>query len=310
MLTASAASSPASANLIINATMDPTLSSSAVAVIDSAIKFYQTTIFNPITVNIDFTNMNSGLGSSTTYEYSVPYTSYRAALVAGASTHNDFAALAHLPSTTNNPVNGTSSVNLKSANARAVGFTGATGGTFAGSGSPCSGAYSGDSCIGLNLAITNDTIGGVPGGYSLLSVVEHEIDEALGLGSELPNTTFLGGNPSPEDLFRYSAPGVRSYAVNNSCVSPPTAYFSIDGGVTNLDSFNNCSNGGDYGDWISYSPEQVQDAFGGSGTPMLTISSPEFTALDVLGYNVPEPGSIAITTIALFGLAAGRRRLR
>jgi hypothetical protein len=301
----------ANANLIINATMDPSLSSSAVTVITNAITFYQTNITTPVTVNIAFANMSSGLGSSTTVVYPESYAAYRADLVSNASGANDAHALATLPATSTNPVNGATSVNLKSANARAVGFAGAVGESFAGSGSPCSNSFVGDSCIGVRLAITNDTLLGTPGGYSLLSVVEHEIDEALGLGSELPDTTFLGGNPAAEDLFRYASPGVRSFAVNASCGSPPTAYLSIDGGVTNLDSFNNCSqSNGDYGDWVVHSPAQVQDWQGTPGaTAFLTTGSPEMTALDVIGYTLaPEPTSISIMGLGLAGLRLGRRK--
>ena len=305
---------PAHANLIINATMDASLSSSAVTTITNAITFYHTNITTPITVDIAFAKMTSGLGSSTTVVYPESYAAYRADLASNASDAQDASALATLPITSNNPVNGTTSVNLKSANARAVGFAGALGESFSGTGSPCSNSFVGDSCIGVNLAITNDTVAGTPGGYNLLSVIEHEIDEALGLGSELPTTAFLGGNPAAEDLFRYTSPGVRSYAVNASCSSPPTAYFSIDGGGTNLDSFDNCSNGADYGDWVTHSPAQVQDAFGTSGaSPFLTTGSPEMTALDVVGYTmstllVPEPTSIGIMGLGLVGLSVGRRK--
>jgi hypothetical protein len=67
--------------------------------------------------------------------------------------------------------------------------------------------------------------------------------------------------------------------------TPP--YFSINGGVTNLDDFNNCNNGGDYGDWITHTPSQVQDAFTNfSAAPFLTYPLPETRALDVIGYDV------------------------
>jgi hypothetical protein len=65
------------------------------------------------------------------------------------------------------------------------------------------------------------------------------------------------------------------------------SFFSIDGGTTNLNDFNNCSNGGDYGDWITHTPSQVQDAFtNGSGSPSLSVTSPEVRALDVIGYTI------------------------
>lgn len=59
---------------------------------------------------------------------------------------------------------------------------------------------------------------------------------------------------------------VRSFSYNSStdvpCTGSPTAYFSINGGATNLNQYNNCNNGEDYGDWIYIDGKQVQDAFG------------------------------------------------
>jgi hypothetical protein len=73
------------------------------------------------------------------------------------------------------------------------------------------------------------------------------------------------------------------------------ANFSLNGAAgTNLKQFNNCNNGGDYGDWASNgSPPAVQDAFATAGSsPSLAVTSPEVVALDAIGYNlsaVPTP---------------------
>jgi hypothetical protein len=105
------------------------------------------------------------------------------------------------------------------------------------------------------------------------------------------------GTPNPEDLFRYDGSGIRSYALNSqtsqNCTGASVANFSLNG-TTNLKQFNNCNNGGDYGDWASNgSPPAVQDAFATSGSsPSLAVTSPEVVALDAIGYNlsaVPTP---------------------
>lgn len=135
--------------------------------------------------------------------------------------------------------------------------------------------------------------------------------------------TCTAGTPLPEDLFRYAANGSRSYGLNSqtgvACSGAPAAYFSLTGAV-DLAQFNNCNNGGDYGDWQSGigNPAQVQDAYASPGsTPSLGLTSPEMTALDAIGYNldppaVPEPTTLTLMTagLGIVALVARRRQVR
>jgi hypothetical protein len=169
-------------------------------------------------------------------------------------------------------------IEVHSANGRALGRNDTPEVSFAGPSCP---TFVGSGCIGLNVTLANSF-------GNLLEVVEHEIDEVLGLGSALKDVT-TPAVPWPEDLFRWASSGVRSYSANASTTNPcaaPSAFFSIDGGTTPLDEFNNCNNGGDYGDWVNHTPAQVQDAFTGGGGTSLAITSPEVRALDVIGYSV------------------------
>jgi hypothetical protein len=313
---------PAHADVALNiiATFDSTIASdpnaaAIEATINQAISFYETTFTThtaaPIGVTIDFKEMATGLGQSNTTLYKVSYQSFINALTAANSTDaTDIAALAGLPTGPNNPVTGSTSINVKTAELRALGYTGV----------PPGGGF--DGTIGLATSITTPGSPGSILGYSLLAVTEHEIDEVLGLGSDASGTGFFA-DPAPEDLFRYSGAGVRSYSgnANANCATAPTAFFSLNG-TTDLAQFNNCTNGGDYGDWQSdplpggVNPK-VQDAFASPGsTPSLSATSPESVALDALGYNlagqqnpVPEPTSLALfgSVLAVTGFVTRRR---
>src|SRR5439155_14719147 len=64
--------------------------------------------------------------------------------------------------------------------------------------------------------------------YYLVGVIEHEFTELMGRNSYLDTR----GEYGIIDLYRYAVPGIRQTGTGDP------AYFSIDNGFTNLDSFN------------------------------------------------------------------------
>jgi len=238
--------------------------------INAAIQVYETKFSDPVTVTITFAEIGSGLGQSSTFIGTVPYLSFYNALVADSKTANDVTALAHIPGGSTSPVDGAGSIRMTTANQRALGFNA----------NPPPG--SSDSTISLNMSIINiDRISINPSHYDLTAVVSHEIDEVLGTSSGLTRP-----NAAPVDLFRYTAGGLRSYTTSGD-----DAWFSIDGGVTDLVRYNQNMQiaGGDYGDWwsaLAHTP-RVQDAFGTPGAmPNLGV---ELTVLDVIGWDLVIP---------------------
>ena len=278
------------------------------ATINSAINFYETTFTThtpaQIGVTIDFQEMSGGLGESTTGSYKETYTNFITNLKAASSGDaTDTTALAGLPVAANNPVTGSTTINGKSAELRALGFNtpGIVNGAF-------------DGVIGLNTSITNPGSPGSGDTYSLLATTEHEIDEVLGLGSDVGQSNPFFRDPAAEDLFRYDSNGNRSYTTNSAA----KAFFSLDG-TTDLAQFDNQNDGGDFGDWQSnplpggVNPK-VQDAFATPGGSLsLTKTSVESVALDALGYNlanpVPEPTSLVFfgSVVVIAGIVSRRR---
>jgi hypothetical protein len=306
-LLAWSATNVAQAGLVITPTFDSSINNDAnaaaiKATINSVIQVYEKTYANPINVTIDF-KKGGGLGSSQVSLYDLGYSLFRSGLAnqSASGQADQIMALAHLPNSSNNPVNGLPDLWVTTANIKALGY-GALLGNHTGPN-----GY--DGIITLNTALTTPGSPGSNLNYSLAAVTMHEIDEVLGLGSGIGLKT--GGGSTvvrPEDLYRYTSAGngTRSFTSNGD-----NAYFSIDG-IHNLVQFNQVS-GADYGDWHTGSGTvRVQDAFGTpNSNPSLGI---ELTALDVIGYDrlsaVPEPTSFALLSLGGIGMAIGSYRRR
>jgi hypothetical protein len=120
-----------------------------------------------------------------------------------------------------------------------------------------------------------------PSNFDAQRTIEHEVDEAIGLGSRLGGS---GNGLRLQDLFSWSSPGHRNISTSG------TRYFSINGGVTNIVNFNQNPDG-DLGDWFSEQCPQthpyVQNAFACPGQYSdISAGSPEGINLDVIGYNL------------------------
>jgi hypothetical protein len=312
----------AKADLVIDGTFGTSITdlpdaSTVEAGIDQAISRLEAAIATPITVGIDFEDDTSvSLGESDTYYNDLPYSQYLSDLENNqVLSADDKIALASLPVQTDNPVDGNPDVKLTLPLLRAIGET------TLGDNSFNNGI---DATIDLNLPDMNVSRTGTqnPDDFDLQAVVAHEMDEVLGIGGE---GSVLGSGTSaailptgavgPLDLFRYSAPGVRSFSQSANV----SAYFSINGGHTNLVYFNQVY-GADFGDWGNgtvpaeedgNTPPQVQDAFGAPGVDV-NLGFNELTALDVVGYNlteqVPEPRDICFLAAGLLVITIYRPR--
>lgn len=260
-----------------------------IAGVNAAIQNLQTNLTDTLTVNILFKSDESiGLGQSLTYYGTYSYASYLTALRARATSPNDLLALSTIPNSVNDPLANTNKIQINLPLARLMGLTTSTG------------VSNTDSTISLKTSLMNFTRTNLdPNKYDLIATAEHEINEVLGIPSNVGDAS---GVISPVDLFRYTTNLVRTWTTNGD-----DAYLSIDG--TNLLARFNQDPGGDYGDFWSkngtWSPPgkpaigQVQDAFGGPG--VFQDDGPnELTILDVIGYtlaNTPPPSPPTLSIV-------------
>ncbi len=126
----------------------------------------------------------------------------------------------------------------------------------------------------LNFSTTNLAVAGE---ITFLGVALHELSHALGRAGWGDGSYF-----SLMDLLRYHAPGVLEDSANASAASSPSAYFSIDGGKTNLGNFATSS---DYYDWATSVPNDSFDAlaYAGQANPITPLDE---TLLSALGFDL------------------------
>jgi hypothetical protein len=295
---ATVAAGGAGGALVIDATFDGTITSdpnaaAIEAAIADAIRPYESLFDDPITVSIRFryaTTYSDGttplpglLAASETSTYVLAWSAFVPALTSDATTPNDVEANVSLIGVALSP-----KIYPSSADGRAVGLATPPVMFADGSVGP-GGPYDGIVTINAN-APFDFTRPPAPGAVDARRSIEHEIDEVLGLGSNIGRYSDL----RPQDLFSWSAPNVRNLTATGS------RYFSIDAGITNLVGFNQDPDG-DYGDWLSAPCPQatpyVQNAFScPDQVDDVTATSPEGIGLDVIGYDLVTHPSTSTTS--------------
>ncbi|MFL6505812.1 MAG: NF038122 family metalloprotease [Candidatus Udaeobacter sp.] len=297
--------------LMIHATFDSSITgnpnaAAIQAMISRAISIYESLFSDPVTIQIRFryatTSPNGNplpqgvLAQSLSGSYLAPWNTAIDGLRADATTTNDNVAIASLPG---NALS--ANIIAASANVRAIGGN-APPDVFANGTVGPGGPY--DGIVTLNSAMpyqfTRPTGGG---SFDAQRATEHEIDEVMGLGSHL-NLPPPGTDLRPQDVFNWGSPGVRNLT------SSGTRYFSINGGNTNLVSFNQQPNS-DFGDWVStacpQSQPHVQNAFACRGQSSdVTATSPEGINLDVIGYDLVNA---VVTTNAATNITSSSAKL-
>ena len=262
------------------------------AAVNYVVNYFDTTFTNPVTINIDLgygeiagQSLGSGaLGESETFFNSVAYTQAVNALKANQPSATQQAAYATLPGSS--PVNG-GTLWVSTAQEKALGLLAANNSAI-------------DGYVGLsNTFPFNFSTSAVAGQYYFDGVLAHEFAEVLSRGSLLGEA--LGGTNSYSimDLFRYSAPGTRQLGTGGP------AYFSINNGTTNLDSWNT-NPSGDLGDWAGSAGADAFLAFSPTGQQNW-ITQPDLTLMNVLGWDVAPPTPPPVVTANNQSVAAGQQ---
>ena len=229
---------------------------------------------------------DDGINLYTPLTYS--YSDIKAALFASATSPAQQAAYATLPA--GDPSGGLP-FELPSAEARALGLPIPVG------------TNTTDSWVGVNPNVNwsyDPSHAPGPGQVDLVGLIEHEITESMGrnsyLGTVSPDTGLAAFGI--EDLFRYSASGVRELLPG---APASTGYFSIDDGATKLGVWNNDANAGDLGDWNTV-PDyggpgpHGQDSFDNNGAVHIyqPLTQTDLTLMQILGWDPSAPQNIVI----------------
>lgn len=310
------------------------MSSVQLAGFQAAGNYWESRLTDSVTVYVDisFASLGSGvLGSASTAFGNDSYSNVRTRMAGDAKSTLDGTAVSQLPtgsslafwisngsaggSFDNNTSDNNGKLTLSTANAKALGFTVDT--------TPDS--PDGRIQFSSDFAFVygrNDPA--AASRFDFITVAEHEIGHLLGFVSSVDGVdrclqfSTCGTDPgaveanfyyTPLDLFRYSADG-RDMRVGGS------PYFSVDGGLSSIETFSTGEFRGD--------GNQASHFSGGSSNLMAPrigvgqaydASTRDLAAFDAIGWDlavtaVPEPrgAALLLAGLALVGFTARRRR--
>jgi hypothetical protein len=255
-------------------------------------QFFESTFTDPVTVNITvkYAPLGDDLGRSEYDLDSYSYAQIRTALSHDSTTGNDALALASLPA--DDPITVTHTYYMTPAEAKALALIGP------------SAASDGTATFNSNATFDFDRSDGItPGEYDFYGSVAHEFTEIMGRELNANGNEAQTGPTNgyyPFDLFKYTAPDVRTF------VGTVAGYFSPDGGATNLNNFYPHTDG-DFGDWAASAGHDSYRAFSDPSV-VNAVTSADIAVMDVLGWDAkPSAGDVASSTVALAssGGAAG-----
>ncbi len=265
-----------------------TLSAEQSAAFVTAAAAWSAVLTDPVAVRIGigFRDLGSGAGGATVLGATaaafgtVSYAELKSGLAADATSAADWSAVASLPVTAPS-----ASIVLTFAQARAIGFAAATA---------SDGSIEFTSRPSISFAATRLEL--TASRYDLIGVAEHEIGHLLGFQSSLDLGTT---SRSALDLFRYAGPGAPGFTAGQA------AYFSLDGGGTNLGGFSVGGSG-------QYQASHWLQGTGALLDPAVVagverdITGRDTLALDVVGWDVavaePASGATLLAGLGVLGL--------
>jgi hypothetical protein len=281
---------PSAGALTFNITYTATVQADAnYANIQSAVNYvigeYTSHYNDPVTCNFTIDEGPVGLGASlfSNNYWRGSYANLRAALIADAKSAPDATAtaLANLPAADPYAGGNTNLWYATSAEAKALGLINNQA------------LFDGTYTFDPTNVYTYDPLNrGAAGKYDFIGVTEHEFSELMGRTAQ---TNTFGYDIL--DTMRFTAPATRQPA------KAAGVYYSYDNGNTAGAGYN--SGGGDRQD---FNGAIVTDPFNAGTGPGQThfLSNLDYTEMDVIGWDVPEPNVGVLFGIGLAGLAFRR----